>query len=610
MNIHSLLLLAYFGTFFWSIASAQETDLSEVDRILSEINVDSPDGEPAATGDSNEAPDTAPMDGSEPSPEREEAAPSGQAPADTSADSSVVTADPRSVPAINLEEAMDVEGLEIQGGEDINRGLITLVYKEVKLADMVRIFAQTSGANIIIPEGLDELVSGNLNDVYWREALDVILGDKGYTLVERKSGIFTINSVEDMALEPLTSESIDLQYITADAALPAIQSMIVTTNAKVIPIPQTNVLIVSETPQRMQEIKRVLQLVDRPRRQVFIEAKFVELNDTAIKDLGINWEVLQNYRIGIQQGEDGLVQYTRTNNQLDQDAQGFVTSRSSGRTRLADPLNPDEESEAEFSNSSKFDALVQGRNFEDFDVEAGTLGTVPRMQEEVIRSAVLSASEFAVTLSALQQLDGVRIVSNPKMLVANGQTARIHVGRSEPNIRAIPQGENATTFAYVLDGYIETGVKLEVTPTISTDRNITVAIIPELSSIFGQKSVGEAGTSFPILDIRTIDTEFAVESGKTVAIGGLTRGRDSEVVRKIPLLGDLPIIGKYLFRHTRTENVQEEVMIFVSVDSVESDGLRDQDRQGIPEHGRLIHTWLDHQRLEKEAKAAGVVLEE
>ncbi|MDA3873327.1 MAG: hypothetical protein PF795_05145 [Kiritimatiellae bacterium] len=153
-------------------------------------------------------------------------------------------------------------------------------------------------------------------------------------------------------------------------------------------------------------------------------------------------------------------------------------------------------------------------------------------------------------------------------------------------------------------------MKLEVTPTISTDRNITVAIIPELSSIFGQKTVGEAGTSFPILDIRTIDTEFAVESGKTVAIGGLTRGRDSEVVKKIPLLGDLPIIGKYLFRHTRTENVQEEVMIFVSVDSVESDGLRDQDRQGIPEHGRLIHTWLDDQILEKEAKAAGVVLEE
>ncbi|MDA3873328.1 MAG: hypothetical protein PF795_05150 [Kiritimatiellae bacterium] len=461
MNIHSLLLIAILGTSLWSFAQTPESDQSEVDRILSELEIDTADPDTSTTAGSDDSgetssmetlEDTSTMDNSESSPESIETATADESSAESADESVMVETDPRSVPAINLEEAIDVEGLEIQGGEDINRGLITLVYKEVKLADMVRIFAQTSGANIIIPEGLDELVSGNLNDVYWREALDVILGDKGYTLVERKSGIYTINSIDDMALEPLTSESIDLQYITAEAALPAIQSMIITTNARVIPIPQTNVLIVSETPQRMQEIKRVLQLVDRPRRQVFIEAKFVELNDSAIKDLGINWEVLQNYRIGVQQGADGLVQYTRTDNRLDQDAQAFVSSRSSGGTRLEDPLNPGDESEAAFSSNSQFDAVVQGRNFEDFDVEAGTLGTLPRMQEEVIRSAVLSATEFAVTLSALQQLDGVRIVSNPKMLVANGQTAKIHVGRSEPNIRAVPQGENATTFAYVLDG--------------------------------------------------------------------------------------------------------------------------------------------------------------
>jgi type IV pilus assembly protein PilQ len=609
MKKYSILLMAFLLSSIQPFAHAQDTDLSEVDRILSEIETETmepetmePPEEAAETDESKGSPENGVVSDTETvtedpvmeDPETEPSAPT--------------RTDPSSIPAITLEEAIDVDGLEITGGEDINRGLITLVYKEVKLADMVRIFAQTSGANIIIPEGLDEPVSGNLNDVYWREALDVILSDKGYALVERKSGIFTINSVDDMALEPLTTESIDLQYITSEAALPAVQSMIVTSNAKVTPIPQTNVLIVSETPQRLQEIKRVLQIVDRPRRQVFIEAKFVELNDSAIKDLGINWEVLQNYRIGVQQGPDGLVQYSRTDSRMSQDAQALVTGRSSGSARISDPLNPDDESRANFSNNSQFDALVQGKNFDSFDSEAGTIATIPSMKQDVIRSAVLSASEFAITLSALQQLDGVRIVSNPKMLVANGQTARIHVGRSEPNIRAIPQGENANTFAYVLDGYIETGVKLEVTPTISTDRNITVKIIPELSSIFGQKIVGEAGTSFPILDVRTIDTEFAVESGKTVAIGGLTRGRDSEVVKKIPLLGDLPIIGRYLFSHTRTEQVQEEVMIFVSVDTVETDHLTD--RQGIPEQGKLIHTWLDHQKIEREAKAAGIVLED
>ena len=520
--------------------------------------------------------------------------------------------DPTSVPAINLEEAESVDGLEIRGSDDTTSGLITLSYEDVKLADMVRIFAQTSGANIIIPEGLDELVSGNLNDVYWLEALEVILGAKGYILVERKSGIYTITTRDQMATEPLSTQTLDLQFITAEAALPAVQSLIVTSNASVTPIPQTNVLIISETAERLQEINRLVKLVDRPRRQVFIEAKFVELNDSAIKDLGINWQVLQGYTVRA----TGLsTEFERTDTRLDQDAQVFTTSR--GRTRNSSSTRDTDieipgvstggTERLSTDSSTRFDGVVQGSNFEDFDAGEGTISSVPSLEQTIVKSGILSADDFALTLSALQQLDGTRIVSNPKMLVANGQTATIHVGRNEPNIRAVPQGENATTFAYVLDGFIEIGVKLEVTPVISTDKNITISIIPELSRLIGEKSVGEAGTSFPITQIRKINTEFAVESGKTVAIGGLTQTEDQENVNKIPLLGDIPIIGKYLFTHTSTRTVQDEIIIFVSVDSTHTEKM--DDREGIPQHGTLIHTWLSHQasidakKAEAEAEA-------
>lgn len=225
------------------------------------------------------------------------------------------------------------------------------------------------------------------------------------------------------------------------------------------------------------------------------------------------------------------------------------------------------------------------------------------MTQEVVQSAVLSADDFALTLSALQQLDGVRIVSNPKMLVANGQTANIHVGRNEPNIVALPQGDNATSFAYTLDSanpFIEIGVKLEVTPVINTDKNITINIVPELSRLIGEKSVGTgADVSFPITQIRRIETEFAVESGKTVAIGGLTQSDESEEVNKIPLLGSIPILGKYLFSHTSTRMIQDEIIIFVSVDSAHTEKLNDRD--GIPNEGKLIHTWLDYQGQDEDA---------
>lgn len=514
-------------------------------------------------------------------------------------------ADPTNVPAISLEQATEVEGLDIEaGGEDITQGLISVNYEDVPLADIVKIFAQTSGANIIIPQGLTEPVSGNLNDVFWRDALDVILADKGYALVERTSGIFTINSLDTMALEPLATDTVELQFITAEAALPAVQSMIVTSNASVTPIPQTNVLIVNETAQQLQEIKRLVKLVDQPRRQVFIEAKFVELNDSAIQDLGINWSVLQNYSIRA----TGLsTSYERTDTRVDQDAQALITSRGNSsaevNTRSNDINTPDMfmggSTLSSTRSNSENNIVVQGRNFDGFDAEEGTVETVPSMREDVVRSAVLSADDFALTLSALQQLDGVRVVSNPKMLVANGQTANIHVGRNEPNIRAVPQGENATTFAYVLDGFIEIGVKLQVTPIINTAKNITINIIPELSRLIDEKFVGEAGTSFPVTQIRRIETEFAVESGKTVAIGGLTQSDESEAVNKVPLLGDLPIIGKYLFSSTSTRMVQDEIIIFVSVDSAHTEKLNDTD--GIPEEGKLIHTWLDYQDKDEDA---------
>jgi type IV pilus assembly protein PilQ len=570
---------------------AQETDDAEVDRILESLEASATDPAeeiPVDTVAESDpaAPETEPVE--EPTAEVEEVLDESLPELD----------DPSAIPAVSLEEAKNVEGLDIQGAENINEGLVTISYTDVSLADMVRIFAQTAGANIIIPEGLDQPVSGNLNDVYWRDALEVILQQRGFALIERQSGIFTITPEAALVEEPLTSETIEFQFITAEAAKPAVESLLTHSNATAIALRDSNNLIVKESAKKLEEIRRIVKILDRPRKQVFIEAKFVELNDSAIQDLGINWQVLQGYTVSA----TGLTtQYERIETRNTQDAQAFSNSRISSdtntRTTTNDLLlppspNTDATTRSVLNTTGTLDTLVQGRNFSAIDPEQGTITTIPNMEQTVTKQAVLSAEDFALTLSALQQLDGTRIVSNPKMLVANGQTATIHVGRNEPNVVAVPQGENASTFAYVLDGFIEIGVKLEVTPTISTDKNITINITPELSRLLGEKSVGEAGTTFPITQIRRISTEFAVGSGMTVAIGGLTQSEDQEEVRKVPVLGDLPIIGKYLFTHTSTREIQDEIIIFVTVNSV-NDTTTMNDRDGIPNEGKLIHTWLN-----------------
>lgn len=591
----ALLLFSPFALF----AQEAADEVQEVDRILAELDASE---ETPAEGEMTEATEQPLAEAAEVVEEE----PVVEVEAAVEAEPAEAVADSDAIPSIRLEEAQDVPGLEMTQA-DPDADLISITLDNVLLADVVRIFARSSGANIIIPEGLDEKVSANLNDVDWRQALEVILADKNYVLVQRRPGIFAISRMDQLAEEPLSTETIELQYITVDNALPAVEGMIVTSNARVTPLPAANVLIIRETPRQLEEIRTIVGLIDKPRQQVFIEAKFVELNDEAIQDLGINWQILADgYTVGV---GDMVRNYTRTDRRNTLDGDGSFANSTQNRNvnsigtlsdNFVDPvtqaLNRTDTSDR---TGALGNGLVRGRNIESID-EDGIVSPITVMESEVVRSAVMTAQDFALTLHALQSLNGVRIVSNPKMLVANGQTARIHVGRNEPNIRALPSGDSGTAFVYELDGFIETGVKLEVTPSVSTSRNISVNIIPELSRIIDRKQFAEGGTEFPVTTSRRIETEFALESGNTVAIGGLTEGLDREVVRKVPLLGDLPLIGKYLFRYTQTQKLQEEIIIFVSVKIAQADEL--DDRSGLPEQGDLIYRWLDNETARKSAQ--------
>ena len=136
-----------------------------------------------------------------------------------------------------------------------------------------------------------------------------------------------------------------------------------------------------------------------------------------------------------------------------------------------------------------------------------------------------------------------------------------------------------------------------MTPIINTEKNIELTIVPSLSQVVGEKTVGEANTPFPVISINRVTTRFAVGSGKTVAIGGLSETLESEVVKKVPVLGDIPVVGKYLLQHTTTRKDVDEIIIFVTVQMAHPDTL--DDSRGIPQHGELIHTWLKNNESEQ-----------
>lgn len=544
-----------------------------------------------------------------------------------------------------LETQPDLSGLEGAEGED----LITISLDNAPLADVVRMFSRISGANIVAGTNLQGSVTVSMHDVPWEPALSAILDSVDLNLVQKTSGIYTIISEADMASEPVSMETIFLSYTSVSNVLPVVEKMLISTNGTASAFPSANAIVVQETASRLSSIRDTVKKIDQPRPQVYIEAKFIELNDTAIENLGINWQVLQGYNVGLTPTYIYEDERVRTDTFTDRLETGTARNRESRQTFTRS--NNDEANDVRYNSSGvidttdgTFDVSLTGRNAipsvtreEDEDTGDVTITTelgnvVPargrtamsvdervtetvdtavdsfnRVQDAInvdsasrLLSAVLSADELAVTLSALKETDGVEVVSNPKVIVSNGETANIHVGRNEPNVTAVPTGDTGDRFAVALDQdqpYIEIGVKLEVTPTVNTEDNITVKVIPELSRKLGDLEVGQIGVTYPITSVRKIETEFQLASGRTVAIGGLIETSDDESINKVPVLGDIPIIGKYLFQHKSTSRIQDEIVIFVTVGLANPKNLVE--ISGIPSEGQLIHRHLANRAAEE-----------
>ncbi|HQQ04868.1 MAG TPA: secretin N-terminal domain-containing protein [Kiritimatiellia bacterium] len=509
---------------------------------------------------------------------------------------------------VNIETELIELGLDdaLSGTVDMGEettDLITISLDDVPVQDVVRMFARISGANIVAGTNLVGNVTVNLQDVEWQPALRVILDSVGLSMVEKTDGIYSILSRSDLAAEPVTTETIFLNYTTVTNIIPVIRSMMVSSNASVSGFPSANAVIIQETVERMGPIKETIRRIDRPRSQVFIEAKFVELNDEAIKDIGINWQVLEGYKMGVsglrwdyQEDRDKLDRRSDTMTQHDTRSQVDILAR--GYDMYGAQLQDEEITFEEIPGTdppayASFTEITPTRTRTDTidigrDIRQEMEDTFEKAVSDV-RTAVFTADEFALTLSALKQNAGVSVVSNPKILVASGETASIHVGVREPNVRAVPQGDSGDRYAYELDTtnpFIDIGVKVDVTPVVNTESNIAVRITPELSQSLAPLQFA-GGLTFPRIQSRRVVTDFSLESGRTVAIGGLIQTGDQEQVKKVPLLGDIPLIGKYLFRHTHTEKMQDEVIIFVTVSMAKADEIREE--SGIPVEGRLIH---------------------
>lgn len=498
-------------------------------------------------------------------------------------------------------------------GESAGEDLITIALDDMELIDVVRMFSRIANANIIAtPSNLTAKVTANLENVAWRPALSSILAQHNLSLIEKPqgSGVYSITQQAADAPEPMIVETLFLDYTTVEEVFPVIERMLAP-NGSVSTFPSRNAMVIRSTESNLSEIRFVVKDIDIQSQQVCIETQFMELTDSAVKQLGIRWDSLESLGVGLQAGPF-----------VSQDNKEHVTS-SDDRMSRADRRSDNDSLDLRYDmRGDQFQAETvtvverpDGSFIETYSIEpTRQINRAVNLSQDVTSdiadtftrsitessAAILNVDSLNLVLSALKKTDGVSIVSNPKVIVANGTTnAFFRVGQREPIItQTIRRGttespgdeitaslDTTTSTDYIKNGYLHTGIELRVIPTVKIDNLIEAQIEPSLRRKVGDKTV--EGNSWPIISVKEIKTQFTLSSGQTVAIGGLTDTTDSKKTSKIPLLGDIPLLGKYLFSHTRDEKTQIETIIFVSLTLVEPKALKDD--EGIPLRAELVH---------------------
>ncbi len=427
---------------------------------------------------------------------------------------------------------------------------LTLNFQDIETRAVLQLLAETSGRNIVVSDTVQGNVTLRLRNVPWDQALDIVMTTKGLDM-RQNGNVIIVAPAEEIAaretadleakraiseLEPMYSEFIQVNYAKASDLANLIAadggsqgSTMMSERGSISVDDRTNTLLIRDTAERLQSIRRMVRTLDIPIKQVLIEARIVVVNDDVSRDLGI--------RLGVtaveENGSDGLTV-------ISGNGQGTDTIIGSALDNAADPANGTFFPVALPDLTNRYNVNVP------IGAPAGTFGL-----------AVLDGDYLVdLELSALQTEGRGEIVSTPRVITANQKEARIEQGVEIPFQQAASSGATAVQFKKAV-------LSLVVTPQITPDNNIIMDLRVNKDSVGDIISTGGLGGTVPSIDTRQVETQVLVADGQTVVLGGIYETERRETVNKVPFLGDIPYAGA-LFRSKEVQNDKAELLIFVT----------------------------------------------
>ncbi|RXE97811.1 type IV pilus secretin PilQ family protein [Pseudoalteromonas sp. PS5] len=403
---------------------------------------------------------------------------------------------------------------------------ITLNFQDIPIRSVLQIIADTNNFNLVTSDTVSGNITLRLDGVPWDQALDVVLRVKG--LDKRMDGsILMVAPSEELAareakelqarqqveeLEPLYSEYIQLNYAKAEEFADLLKTdinSIISHRGSVSVDKRTNTLLIKDTSRSIESIRRMVETLDVPVKQVRIESRMVTVDDTVQEDLGVRWGFSD------QQGSDA------------------ISGTLEGANSLSNGIIPS------LDNRLNVNLGVKG-------VPAGSIG----MHIAKLADGTLIDLE----LSALEQENKGEIIATPSITTANQKKARIEQGTEIPYVEASSSGATTVSFKKAV-------LSLEVTPQITPDNKIILDLV--ITQDTKGDTVQTPNGPATAINTQEIQTQVLVENGQTIVLGGIYQQEVKTAVSKIPVLGDIPYLG-LLFKNSRDINEKRELLIFVT----------------------------------------------
>ncbi|OGX26847.1 MAG: hypothetical protein A3D10_05470 [Omnitrophica WOR_2 bacterium RIFCSPHIGHO2_02_FULL_48_11] len=414
--------------------------------------------------------------------------------------------------AVPTEESPAAVAPSEEEADSAHKGVVSLDFRDADIQNVLRILSYKSGVNIVAGPEVTGLVTIQLKEVPWEQALAVILETYGYSY-DRRGNIITVTTIDNLKKRredasilaeqiPLITKTFILNYGKAKEIIASIDKM-KTDRGSINYDERTNTIIVQDIPDNVQLIGEVIAQLDMTTPQVLIEARIVETTLNSQENLGVDWTAKATIS-----GSKRPTVYPFTKHSADKYLPTDIPAAAS----------------SEFS-----------------------YGT-------------LNFTQVQAVLEMLRTRTDTNILSNPRIVTLDNQPAKINVGSQYP-IPTYTYNEEQARLQISGWEYKDIGIIFNVTPHVNNKGYVTLDIEPTITEILDFVTV--ENTSLPRLSNESAKTRVMVKDGETLVIGGLIKSKVTDVKKKIPILGDIPLVG-LAFQKKEKGVVKTDLLIFLT----------------------------------------------